>query len=133
MTARAARADIELFERVCQRPVGCGGRILWARTVASGLTEWMPLDAEPTPDGNILAYPDPTNRRRLICVVYDVRKNRARLAGMVADGWLLFQHHRLSCPRADQWARAPKSMRPGPTGVRPAPPPPEPDEPEGLF
>jgi hypothetical protein len=132
VTLRVARADLELFERVCRRPVGCGGRIMWARTNASNRTEWMPLDAEPADDGNVLAYPAPDNARLLVCDVLGHR-SRAALDAMRDDGVLLFRHHRLSCPRADSWARQPLSMRPGPTGVRPAPKPEPEPEPEGLF
>lgn len=126
MTARPHRSDFELFERICS---DCKGRIMWAR-VGKDRGEWMPLDADPSPTGNVLAQPDPTAPRRLIA---DVLGRPAARAAMVADGWLLFQHHRLSCPHADRWARKNKSLRPGPTGVRPAPVPAPPPVPEGLF
>ena len=134
MTARPIRADFELFERTCSRPAGCGGRIMWAKTNASGRTEWMPLDAEPSPRGNVLAYPAPDDPRMLVCDVLPTRGRDARRAeGMRADGWLLFVHHRTSCPRADAWARGPKSLRPRPTGVRVKPEDAPPPPPEGLF
>jgi hypothetical protein len=133
-TTRPIPADFELFERACGGAAGCGGRIMWAKTNASGRREWMPLDYEPSPRGNVLAYPAPDNPRLLVCDVLATRGPEARrLDGMRRDGWLTFTHHRMSCPRADQWARAPKSMRPAPSAYR-EPPAPVPDpEPEGLF
>lgn len=126
MTARPVAADFELFHRVCS---DCRKSIMWAR-VGKLRDEWMPLDSDPVDSGNVLAQPDPTAPRRLIA---DVLGRPATRAAMVADGWLLFQHHRLSCPYADQWARKNKSLRPGPTGVRPAPAVDTPPPPEGLF
>jgi hypothetical protein len=126
VTGRPVRADFELWWRTCP---DCRKPIMWAR-VGKDRDEWMPLDAEPVPSGNVLAQPDPTAPRRLIA---DVLGRPAARAAMVADGWLLFQHHRLSCPFADKWARQNKSMRPGPTGVRPAPAVDTLPDPEGLF
>ncbi len=132
--ARPVAADFELFERICSGPSGCGGRIMWAKTNASGRTEWLPVDAVPSDRGNVLAYPAPDNPRLLVCDVLATRGPEARrAAGMRADGWLLFTHHRTSCPRADQWARAPKAMRPRPSAFREPPPPAAEPEPEGLF
>jgi len=134
MTARPVLADFELFERECRRPAGCGRRIMWAKTNASGRTEWMPLDAEPSERGNVLAYPAPDDPRLLVCDVLPTRgRDARRAAGMRADGWLLFEHHAVSCPRAEQWQRGPKATRPQPTGIRRRPDPTPPPPPEGLF
>lgn len=131
MTVRAIRADFELFERTCSH---CKARIMWAKTNASGRKEWMPLDVEPAPRGNVLAYPAPGDPRLLVCdVLSDRGRDQPRLDAMRADGWLLFQHHRLSCPRAEEWSKGPLALRPQPTGIRVRPPDPEPPPPEGLF
>jgi hypothetical protein len=120
------RADFELFERNCS---DCHHPILWAR-VGPDRDEWMPIDADPVDTGNVLAYPDPAAPRRLVADVIGTRRLRRSLH---AAGFLLFQHHRLSCMYADRWARGPKAMRPHPTGVRPAPAVDPLPEPEGLF
>lgn len=130
MTVKAIAADFELFERSCP---DCHKPIMWAKTNASDRTEWMPLDFAPAERGNVLAYPAPENARLLVCDVLDHRSRK--LSAMRADGWLLFSHHRVSCPFADRWARQNKSMRPRPTGVRAEPPrvdTPE-QEPAALF
>jgi hypothetical protein len=126
VTGRPIRADFELFERTCS---DCHKPILWAR-VGKNRDEWMPLDAAPVDTGNVLAQPDPHAPRRLIA---DVLGRPTARAAMAADGWLLFQHHRLSCPFADRWARRPVSQRPRPTGIRPAPAAVSTPDPEGLF
>ncbi len=101
---------------------------MWAKTVASKLTEWMPLDAAPVTGGNVIVFRDPDAPRRLVCDV--IGRPRVRL-GMAADGWSFWQHHRLSCPFADRWARSKVHERPTPTGIAPAPtvdtPDPEPE------
>ena len=127
--AKPDLGDLELFRRVCSGPHGCGKEIMWAR-VGKGHDELMPIDADPSPTGNVLARPDPGNRRRLLG---DVIGSRMRREAMAADGWLLFLHHRLSCARADRWARQPHAMRPQPTGFAPVPAAVAVAEPEGLF
>lgn len=130
MSGRPVAADYELFIRECS---DCHKQIMWAKTNASKRQEWMPLDADPVSTGNVLAYPAPDNARLLVCDVLDHRSRR--LPGMRADGWLTFQHHRLSCPYADSWARKPRALRPRPTGVRAEPPAAGAHDPapEGLF
>lgn len=131
MTARAIRADFELFARTCSH---CRAAIMWAKTNASGRREWMPLDYEPAPRGNVLAYPAPGDPRLLVCdVLADRGREARRLDEMRRDGWLLFLHHRLSCPKAEQWARGPLSTRPQPTGIRKMPDPAPVPDPPGLF
>jgi hypothetical protein len=119
--------DLELFVRTCS---DCRKPIMWAKTVASDGQEWIPLDADPLASGNVIVFRDPEQPRRLLADVVDSKGMRA---GMRADGWSFWQHHRLSCPRADQWARRPKHLRPQPTGIRKAPDPKPLPEPEGLF
>jgi hypothetical protein len=126
VTGRPIAADFELFERICP---DCRKPIMWAK-VGKKHDEWMPIDAEPVSTGNVLAYPDPTAPRRLLA---DVIGRAPVRAGMREQGWLMFQHHRLSCPFADRWARQKIAQRPGPTGLRPAPVVDTPPEPEGLF
>lgn len=128
---RPGPADLDLFERGCSH---CTGRIMWAKTNASGRQEWMPLDAVPSPRGNVLAYPAPDDPRLLVCDVLSTRGPAGRrLAGMRADGWPTFLHHGQSCPKADEWSRRPKALRPRPTGIAVMPQPDPEPEPEGLF
>lgn len=124
---RTDPGDLELFVRNCS---DCRRPIMWAKTVASDGQEWIPLDAEPIATGNVIVFRDPNAPRRLLA---DVVGRSAVRAGMRADGWHFWQHHRISCPRADEWARRPKHLRPQPTGVRNAPPKDPLPEPEGLF
>jgi hypothetical protein len=119
--------ELELFVRPCNY---CKGGILWGKTVGA---EWMPLDADPSPNGNVLPYLDPTDRRRLLVHVIG---HRGVLRKLRAGGISLFTHHRMSCPDADRWARLHKHERPTPRGfaaARPAVPTTEHDEPLGLF
>lgn len=69
----------------------CGAPILWRRTNSESL---IPLDAEPVPAGNIAI----DSVRALVYGPADAEEARER-------GVPLHQHHRLSCPHADQWAR----------------------------
>lgn len=112
MPAAPLAADLELFVRNCS---DCRKPIMWPWTTNG---ERMPVDADPVPNGNVIVYPDPGNHRRLLADVID---KGLRRAGMAADGWKFRQHHRLSCPHADRWARKPKAMRPKPTGIAAAP------------
>jgi len=84
------------FGRACRN---CRGGIMWAWTVGG---ERMPVDAQPTAHGNVLLYRDPARPRRLLAAV---EGSRRKLDAMRAAGWPTYQHHRLSCPQADQWAR----------------------------
>lgn len=81
----------------------CHKRIMWAWT--DNETR-MPLDATPTPFGNVRAYQE---GRRLQCEEISKREDRHRL---ILGGWLLYQHHRMSCPQADKWARLQKPPAP---------------------
>lgn len=123
---RTDPAELEAFVRRCS---DCRQPIMWAKTVASKLVEWMPLDAAPVSTGNVAVYRDPARTRHLVC---DVVGNPRKRAGMAADGWSFWQHHRLSCPHADRWARQPKSMRPQPPATR-ATPIVDTVQPQGLF
>lgn len=123
--ARPDPRDLEVFHRVCS---ACRKPVMWPRSVATG--DLMPVDAEPTPGGNVLCRRSDDDPRRLVC---DVIGRKATRAAMAEDGWPMWVHHRLSCPKADEWARQPKHRRPQPTGLRPAPTPTAAPEPEGLF
>lgn len=115
MPAAPDPRSLEIFERLCG---DCHKPIFWTKTVASGGLDWMPVDAAPVLGGNVIVYPDPKAPRRILSDV--IGKGLVR-AGMAADGWRFHQHHRLSCPRADHWARQPVHKRPKPTGIAPAP------------
>jgi hypothetical protein len=84
------------FGRTCRN---CRRRIMWAWT---GADERMPVDAQPTEHGDVLLRRDPARPRRLLAAV---EGSRRRLDAMRAAGWPTYQHHRLSCPRAEEWAR----------------------------
>lgn len=126
MTAtRTHPGDLHWFRRACP---DCREEIMWARTLKD---EWMPLDADPVDGGNVLVFRDDSRAvRRLVC---DVVAQRPRREAMAADGWFFWQHHRLSCRYADQWARRTKSQRPQPPAGTTAPTVSTPDAPEGLF
>lgn len=122
--------ELELFVRPCNY---CRAGILWGKTRDD---EWMPLDATPSERGNVLAYLDPNNRRRL-CL--DVIGNRDNLRRLHAGRIPLFTHHRMSCADAERWTRLRKHERPTPRGFVRAPQPVSTgsptthDEQEGLF
>lgn len=126
---RPDQRSLELFERLCS---GCHRRILWAKTEASDGVEWMPCDADPSEHGNVLVRLDPDDPRRALATVV---ANRGRRAAMIADGWVFRLPHAASCPKAAQYTRGPKSMRPTPSGVAkvPAPRTPADDELPGLW
>ncbi|MEU5848960.1 hypothetical protein [Saccharopolyspora shandongensis] len=73
----------------------CDEPIVWA-TTAKGVS--MPVDAEPVNGGNVLLS---VGSRGVHAGVLGV--NQA--AGARDRGQPLYQHHRLSCPRAYRWAR----------------------------
>jgi hypothetical protein len=131
MTRADVHPDLEQFVRDCS---DCHKPIVWAKTIASGLKEWMPLDAAPHPDrGNVLLARDPQAPRRLTA---DVVGNRGNLRRLRFGGYRLYLHHGQSCPYADRWARVKRHERPAPRGVAAAPhlPTREPNTaPEGLF
>jgi hypothetical protein len=80
----------------CQQP------ILWPWTSASAGVNRMPVDAEPVDTGNVLVTVDSLNPNRIVCDVIGNRANRRKLA---AGGHALYQHHRITCTRAEKWAR----------------------------
>lgn len=103
---------------------------MWAWTNASGRRERMPLDATPEPNGNVMVYRDDDNPRLLIC---DVIGSKAHRAHLTRAGWPLYLHHRLSCPKADRWARGPLSMRPAPPLQQQRPSVDTPDDGQGTL
>lgn len=127
MPTPADLRELELFVRTCNY---CKAGILWGKTVGG---EWMPLDADPSANGNVLPYLDPTNRRRLLV---DVIGNRDHVRKLRAGRVPLFTHHRMSCADAERWSRLHKHERPTPRGFATAPPAiptTAHDEPLGLF
>jgi hypothetical protein len=95
---------IELRGRFGRRCRNCQQWIMWAWTRDG---ERMPLDAQPSEHGNVIAYRDPANRNRLLVTVYGATaaEPRRRLAQMRRAGWPTYTHHRISCPKAEEWAR----------------------------
>lgn len=74
----------------------CRMPVMWTLT-ATG--EKIPVDVQPTAFGNIRLYRD---GRRLASQVAATPTERRRL---LHGGWPLFHLHRLSCPKAADWAR----------------------------
>lgn len=93
----------------------CHQPIMWAWTRASDLSERMPLDAVPVANGNVRAYRE---GRRLVCDVIGSQSERRKLT---LGGWPLYQHHRLTCPKAHKWARQTPKSRPEPRRTLEAP------------
>lgn len=77
----------------------CGAAIIWSQTTKGNL---MPLDAEPTPSGNILLDTSPTTQPRLAeATVLGARKAlEARDAGRT-----LYKSHFATCPKAGEFRR----------------------------
>jgi hypothetical protein len=90
------------FGRRCS---SCRGAIMWAWTREG---ERMPIDAQPSEHGNVLAFRAPDNRRRLVVTVMGTKGDTAKrkLAAMRRAGWPTYTHHRVNCPQAEEWARS---------------------------
>lgn len=74
----------------------CGARLTWALTVND---KRMPVDAEPSPRGNIVLKTD----GRGVWGAHVVGTKRQADA-LRANGYLLHLHHAVSCPYAARWA-----------------------------
>jgi hypothetical protein len=81
-----------------ERCMSCGAPILWARTGKRG---WMPLDAEPVPNGNLrfgkgheIKHVPPGHRETLR-----------------AEGVELYQSHYATCPDAAHWRNRSRKER----------------------
>jgi len=96
--------DLSAFVTDCP---DCRQPILWPFT--KGGTTRMPVDAAPAANGNVLIVVDPTNPKRITCDVIGNRANRSRLR---SGGWLLYLHHRLTCTKAEKWARPETRRKP---------------------
>jgi hypothetical protein len=88
----------------CQQP------ILWPWTNASSGVNRMPCDAEPVGvAGNVLISVDPANPERIVCdVIGNGARGRAHCRRLAAGGHPIYWHHRLTCTKADKWARPQK-------------------------
>lgn len=74
----------------------CGAAILWARTKNG---KAMPLDAEPTPEGNVVLTGEVVPSARGAVPICEV------LAGPDLFGAPLRMPHHATCPQADKWRR----------------------------
>lgn len=79
---------------------GCAQPIIWTLTTSGRL---MPVDADPTPAGNVLLDPSATgpHGHPYAGVLGPAAAAAARQAGQP-----LRTHHRLSCTHPEQWAGA---------------------------
>lgn len=78
----------------------CGAAIRWAHT-ANGRT--MPIDAEPTPDGNVTYTGRPVTNDR------GVTRPGVRVEGtapLFDDGEPRYTSHFATCPHADDWRKS---------------------------
>jgi len=86
--------DLSAFVTPCP---DCKQPIMWPRTVTG---QRMPVDAEAVPGGNVMVTVNPSGEN-LGCDVV----NRADSRRLAAGGHLLYRHHRITCTKADRWAR----------------------------
>jgi hypothetical protein len=103
--------DLSEFAELCP---GCQQPILWPLTVTGAQ---MPVDAEPVLGGNVMVHVTPAG---LGCDV----KSRADCRRLHAGGHLLYRHHRITCTRAEKWARPQRKVPAVDTAGTPG---------EGLF
>lgn len=91
----------------------CTAPIVWANTKDTR----MPLDAVPVGTGNVLIIVD---NNVLTATVLGTPNTRQAYA---AQGFALYQHHKLSCPNHTLWSKPgaarPNATRHAPTGGRP--------------
>jgi hypothetical protein len=84
----------------------CKASIIWAVTEKDGR---MPVDAAPDQHGNVLLRATPAvvelKRPHAATVLAVVIGKATKRAAMRAHGVELRTHHRLSCPKASEWAR----------------------------
>ena len=77
----------------------CGARIVWATNVASGRR--MPVDAEPTAEGNVVLLHGNDGPEARVLSKADVAKRGARLDGT----YDLRTSHFATCPEAGSFRR----------------------------
>lgn len=75
----------------------CGAPIRFARTARG---RFLPLDREPSPDGNVLVW----RGQASVVRAGQLAAVQQRARGGDADG-LLYMPHWQSCPHADDWRR----------------------------
>lgn len=73
----------------------CGAEILWAKTINHKLA---PIDAEPSPDGNVHLVRDATRDLGALTL------SGAVLEEARAKGLELHLNHFVTCPQAEAWA-----------------------------
>ncbi len=72
----------------------CPAQIIWAVT-AKG--KYMPVDAEPNPDGNVELLPPAPGMRAPQAIVHGQPQ-------MMTEGAIHMPHH-ATCPKADEWRK----------------------------
>lgn len=77
----------------------CGAEIVWAR---SQLGKRIPLDAEPTADGNVILRPDGA---AIVLSGAGLAEARANRSGRVGT---LHRSHFATCPQAGEWRKKPR-------------------------
>lgn len=77
----------------------CGAPIKWVKMLKSG--KLNPVDAEPTANGNMIAYDSPDGGPDMIGEVL----SKDKLAEKYEEGELLFTSHFATCPGAGQHRR----------------------------
>ncbi|MGB6246090.1 hypothetical protein [Gordonia sp. (in: high G+C Gram-positive bacteria)] len=80
--------------QVCR---SCRSPIRWGTD--ANTRRLMPVEAEPSPTGNISVYVDSTGDLHLVVL------NRSKSAAMRAAGHPLFLSHFVSCPHAARWRK----------------------------
>lgn len=74
----------------------CGAAIVWAVNTRTG--KRGPIDAEPSPDGNVVLTTDDDGVLR-----YDVLADPAERQGAADAGIALYVSHFLTCPHRESW------------------------------
>ena len=74
----------------------CGAPILWA--ITGKASKPMPVDAEPSPDGNLVLTEDGAQSRAIVLDKIQLRFARER-------GEALHCSHFATCPEASDWRR----------------------------
>lgn len=85
----------EAMRRVAQACDYCTAKIVWTESRNAR----MPVDLAPVELGNVLVQVSPAG------LASSVIASPTQRAALQAAGWVLHQHHKLTCPKADQWSR----------------------------
>lgn len=75
----------------------CRSPIRWGRD--ANTQNLMPLDAEPSPSGNVSMYVDNAGEAHIVVL------NRSKAKAMRDSGQELYLSHFGSCPHADRWRK----------------------------